>query len=69
VQALVVDAAERGRGIGGEMLAYAEKWARERGFWSVAVPSQVARTDSHAFYEGLGYRVEATSHLVRKMLA
>lgn len=68
VQALVVDAAVRGRGVGRQMMACAEVWARQRGFCSVALTSQVGRTEAHAFYEGLGYRVEATSHLMRKTL-
>lgn len=68
VQALVADAALRGKGVGRAMMACAEDWARQHGFDSVALMSQVARTNSHAFYAGLGYRVAATSHLMRKTL-
>jgi len=46
----------------------AEAWARERGFNSVALTSHVTRSEARAFYEWLGYRVEATSHLMRKTL-
>jgi GNAT superfamily N-acetyltransferase len=66
VQALVVDGASRGRGVGRAMMAAAEGWAAERGFRSVALASNVVRAEAHAFYEGIGYRREATSHLFRK---
>lgn len=69
VQALVVDAAARGRGVGQRMMDAAEHWARGRGFTSVALTSAIARADAHGFYAALGYHVAATSHLFRKALA
>jgi GNAT superfamily N-acetyltransferase len=69
VQALVVDEAARGRGVGRMLMEVAERWAGQRGFMSVALASHVARSEAHAFYERLGYRIEATSHLMRKKLA
>jgi GNAT superfamily N-acetyltransferase len=68
VQALVVDHACRGRGLGKTMMEAAEAWAAARGYTSVALGSNVSRADAHAFYAGLGYRNEATSHLFRKTL-
>jgi GNAT superfamily N-acetyltransferase len=68
VQALVVDQSCRGSGVGKIMMAAAETWAMDRGFRSVALATQVSRADAHAFYEALGYRREATSHLFRKPL-
>jgi GNAT superfamily N-acetyltransferase len=68
VQALVVEQASRGLGVGKRMMAAAEAWAEERGFRSVALGSHVSRSEAHAFYESLGYRNEATSHQFRKML-
>ena len=68
VQALVVDQSCRGSGVGKIMMAAAETWAMDRGFRSVALATQVSRADAHAFYEALGYRREATSHLFRKAL-
>jgi GNAT superfamily N-acetyltransferase len=68
VQALVVDRAARSTGIGRSLMNTAEKWATERGVAFVALISHVARSDAHAFYERLGYRIEATSHLMRKTL-
>jgi GNAT superfamily N-acetyltransferase len=68
VQALVVDQASRGLGIGKLMMTAAEAYATDRGFTSVALGSNVSRSAAHAFYESLGYRNEATSHQFRKML-
>jgi hypothetical protein len=38
----------------------------DHGFASVALASNVARSEAHAFYEGIGYKRTATSHLFRK---
>lgn len=66
VQALVVDQAARGSGVGKIMMAAAETWAADHGFKSVALASHVSRSDAHAFYRAIGYQYEATSHLLRK---
>jgi GNAT superfamily N-acetyltransferase len=68
VQALVVDQASRGSGVGKIMMTAAEKWAEDRGFTSVTLASHVSRSDAHAFFESIGYRREGTSHLFRKTL-
>lgn len=68
VQALVVDAAVRGSGVGTALMRFAEGWAAEHGYHSVALASNVVRVEAHAFYERLGYRKAATSHLLRKPL-
>lgn len=68
VQAVVVDPAHQGRGIGRKMMAAAERWAVEHGFTSVALASHVSRSDAHTFYEALGYQRTATSHLFRKII-
>jgi GNAT superfamily N-acetyltransferase len=64
VQALVVDAGLRGRGIGRALMRAAEAWARAQGVGSVALHTRQAQT----FYEGLGYRRIASSDLMRKAL-
>lgn len=66
VQALVVDDRLRGGGIGRRLMQRAEDWAAANGYPSVALGTQTRRDDAHAFYERLGYRVAATSHLMRK---
>lgn len=68
VQSLVVDTTRRAGRIGKALMTAVECWARERGFRSVALTSQVTRDDAHAFYERLGYRNAATSHLLRKQI-
>ncbi|HZU90798.1 MAG TPA: GNAT family N-acetyltransferase, partial [Stellaceae bacterium] len=66
VQAIVVDAAGRGRGIGKSLMAAAEDWAAGRGYDSVSLYSRTARAAAHAFYAALGYEPVATSHLFRR---
>jgi GNAT superfamily N-acetyltransferase len=68
VQALVVDEVVRGRGVGRAMMKTAEQWAHKHSFASVALTSHISRSDAHAFYEALGYRLESTSRLMRKYL-
>jgi GNAT superfamily N-acetyltransferase len=68
VQALVVAEVARGSGAGRRLMETAERWAGQRGFTSVALTSHITRFGAHAFYERLGYRIEATSHLMRKRL-
>jgi hypothetical protein len=43
------------------LMAAAERRTAARGFDSVALSSQVARDGAHAFYQGLSYRLVATS--------
>jgi GNAT superfamily N-acetyltransferase len=64
VQALVVDASLRGRGIGRALMRLAEQWARTQGLGSIALHTRQART----FYEGIGYHGIASSDLMRKAL-
>ena len=59
VQALVVDEAARGTGVGRNLMETAELWAAERGFTSVALTSHIARSEAHTFYQRLGYRIDA----------
>ena len=62
VQALVVDAKLRRRGIGEALMEAAEAWAKARGLASVALSTQHAQV----FYTRLGYGKVATSDLMRK---
>ena len=68
VQAIVVDQSLRGTGIGKTIMSMAERWALERGFSSIALTSNISRSGAHWFYNSLGYKIEATSHLFRKQL-
>jgi len=66
VQALVVDGRRRGSGIGQRLMREAETWAAGRGLASTSLYTGTARSDAHAFYERIGYRVKGTSHLMRR---
>jgi ribosomal protein S18 acetylase RimI-like enzyme len=68
VQALVVDEASRGKGIGRALMREAERWAQARGLASITLHTRVDRGDARAFYASLGYETAATSHLLRKTL-
>lgn len=66
VQALVVDEARRGAGIGGALLDFAEARAAELGFAEVRLSSQTHRAASHAHYRARGYEMRKESLLFRK---
>ncbi|MGH8112850.1 MAG: GNAT family N-acetyltransferase, partial [Rhodanobacteraceae bacterium] len=53
--ALVVSETARGQRVGSALLAAAEAWARERGFASMRVRSNVVRERAHRFYLREGY--------------
>jgi len=69
VQAIIVDEAYRKGGVGKALMAQAGRWGEERGCRSVVLSSNVVRTPAHAFYAALGYRIAATSYVLRKQLA
>ena len=52
---LVVAERARGRGVGRALLAEAEARARAVGCWGMSLESASWRTDSHAFYEHVGW--------------
>ena len=59
VRTVFVRRAWRGRGVGAAIMAEAERIARERGAYALALVSNKKRADAHRFYERLGY---ARSH-------
>lgn len=60
---LVVEAAARSKGVGRALVEEARRWARESGFHSLVVRSNVVRPESHPFYERLGFRRTKTTHV------
>jgi len=56
LSALVVDEAQRGSGVGAQLLAAAERFAAERGCAQLELSSSATRTRAHRFYEQNGYR-------------
>jgi len=52
----VVDAAQRGGGIGEAMVRHAVALADQAGCYKVALTSRHHRADAHRFYERIGFR-------------
>jgi GNAT superfamily N-acetyltransferase len=67
ITALVVDAADRGRGIGRALVAAAEAELSRLGCGMVEVTSNIRLVDAHPFYLHLGY--ERTSYRFSKALS
>lgn len=65
---LIVTQNARRAGIGQALVHVAEQWAREQGLPRMTVRSNVARAESHPFYERLGYVRAKTQHAYLKTL-
>ena len=65
---LVVAEGQRTNGVGRRLVEAVEQWARGRGLEQVSVRSNVARLESHPFYEKVGYTRLKTQHAYRKSL-
>ena len=65
---LVVATEARSAGIGAQLVARAEQWAREAGLTSVVVRSQIMREAAHRFYLREGYARTKTSAVFSKSL-
>jgi GNAT superfamily N-acetyltransferase len=68
VAALVVDDAQRSRGVGKLLIEQVESWARENGCGTIGLRSNVIRDRAHKFYERLGYVHYKTQKAFRKTL-
>lgn len=53
--ALVVAERARGKGVGTQLVAAAEEWARRQGASKLALTSALHRENAHEFYKRLGY--------------
>ena len=65
---LVVGEGHQSAGIGAELLAAAEQWARARGCRRLVVATRITRERAHRFYAREGYEVSKTSYLLTKAL-
>lgn len=65
---LIVDPQSRRSGIGRALVQSAEDWATTQGLDVISVRSNVARLESHPFYERLGYTRRKTQHAYVKQL-
>ena len=63
---LVVDDAARRRGIGKQLVDAALDWARDIGVAEVIVRSNIARDQSHPFYERAGFERIKTQHVYHR---
>jgi GNAT superfamily N-acetyltransferase len=68
VQAIVVDETYRRASLGRALMAAAEHWGKAHNCRSVMLISNATRAPAHSFYAALGYRVSATSLVLRKLL-
>lgn len=55
IEAVRVDEAMRGKGIGKIMIEWAIQQARQEGCYLIQLTSDKKRTDAHRFYEALGF--------------
>jgi GNAT superfamily N-acetyltransferase len=65
---LVIGDGHRSEGIGAELLAAAERWARARGCRRLVVATRITRERAHRFYAREGYLVDKTSYFLTKPL-
>jgi GNAT superfamily N-acetyltransferase len=66
---LVVAEGARSGGIGAMLVSRAEQWARDAGFATVVVRSQITRGAAHRFYLREGYTRTKTSAVFSKRLS
>lgn len=66
---LVVGSARRRKGVGEALILAAEHWAIAQGFDAIIVRSNIARAESHPFYEDVGYIRTKTQHVYVKNLS
>ena len=69
IAGLVIDEAYRAQGVGTALIEAAEAWARQQGFSTVRVRSNVVRDSAHGFYERRGFQRTKTQHVFDKVLA
>jgi GNAT superfamily N-acetyltransferase len=65
---LVIGEDHRSAGIGAELVATAERWARARGCRQLMVATRITRERAHRFYAREGYEVSKTSYFLTKAL-
>lgn len=68
IRGLVVTEAWRSRGVGAELVAAGEEWARGRAMSRIRLRTNVKRERAHRFYERCGYEHTKTSRLYEKSL-
>jgi GNAT superfamily N-acetyltransferase len=69
ISGLVVTVRARRSGVGRQLVVAAEQWAAQRGLPSIGVRSNIARMESHAFYQAMNYVRRKTQHCYEKQLS
>lgn len=69
ITGLVVTPAVRRQGIGQALVSAAEQWAMQQGFAAIRVRSNIARVESHPFYQSIGFSPKKTQHAYEKLLS
>ncbi len=65
---LIVDQAQRGKGVGERLVEEAEGWAQRLGLSRIRVRTRATRTEAHRFYAREGYRRTKLQHVLDKEL-
>jgi GNAT superfamily N-acetyltransferase len=65
---LVIGEGHRSAGIGAELLAAAERWARSRSCQRLVVATRITRERAHRFYAREGFEVSKASYFLTKVL-
>ena len=68
ITGLVVDEKVRGQGIGKDLVIKSEDWARVKGFNSIRVRTNIIRTDTHFFYQGIGFEEKKKQTVFQKKI-
>lgn len=68
ITGLVVSGNARRTGVGQALISAAETWAAGQGLAKMVVRSNIARSESHAFYQAMAYTREKTQHVYAKAL-
>jgi GNAT superfamily N-acetyltransferase len=69
IRGLVVTDAERGKGVGSQLVAAAESWSLSHSCPRVRVRSNVVRVETRRFYESHGFSVTKVSNTFEKQLS
>jgi predicted N-acetyltransferase YhbS len=68
IMGLVVGIKARRQGVARALVQDVERWVLSRGLQVIKVRSNVARAESHPFYEQLGYERLKSQHVYRRTL-
>lgn len=68
IQGLVVAETLRGNGIGSQLVARAEQWAKEKGLSRIRVRSNIVREKTRLFYKKMGFQSTKTQEIFDKAI-